>query len=252
MDYLKEAFGPWDWVLILVVTAMGTSMAYVHNARMKALILGLPLPFTFATLAVGMQVNSFNLSGLLLTWFFTIMVRQLHQKWKWNIFLSIILSVSFFCIAASIGTRFVPETELAFWGLIIFISISALLVVKFQKLEAEPGHKTPMPLYIKVPVIFMVVLGVILLKQELKGFVTMFPMVGVIAAYESRKSLSTMAAEIPKMILLFIPLVIIIHVSYDRLGLIGSMLAGWSVFLCILIPVTLKRIARIKSSQELA
>jgi len=67
---------------------------------------------------------------------------------------------------------------------------------------------------------------------------TMCPMVGVVAAYEARHSLWTISRQIPVLMLTMIPFMIVCRVMQERIGLGLSLVAAWSIFILVLIPLT--------------
>src|SRR5439155_24496413 len=89
-----------------------------------------------------------------------------------------------------------------------------------------------------IPGIAALVLTLILLKSRLQGFMAVFPMVTVFAAYESRHSLRTMSRQIPVMMLTMIPMMIVIRLTQHTLGLGPSLMLGWAVLSIILAPLT--------------
>ena len=72
-------FSPWDLVLLAVVTAMGTVLAYLPDPKLKALLMSLPFPFTLANLSLGEPVGPGHALGLFLLLLFTHLVRWLHR-----------------------------------------------------------------------------------------------------------------------------------------------------------------------------
>ena len=95
-----------------------------------------------------------------------------------------------------------------------------------------------MPVWQKLPIIVGVILCLVVLKNELQGFMTVFPIVGVIAAYESRHSLWTIVRQIPVFMLTAVPMMCAIHLAQPMIGLGLSMIAGWVVFLAVFLPIT--------------
>ena len=92
---------------------------------------------------------------------------------------------------------------------------------------------------VKVAAIAGVVAVIIVLKQTLGGFMTMFPMVGAIAAYEARYSLWTMSRQIPIIMVTVGPMMAVMWVAqrYLRTSIPFSLLAGWVTFLAVMTPV---------------
>jgi len=79
---------------------------------------------------------------------------------------------------------------------------------------------------------------IVLVKEQLKGFMTFFPMVGVVGAYEARHSLWTMGRTIPTWMIAMAPLLSVIRLAQPVLGLPRALALGWVAFLCVLIPLT--------------
>ena len=73
-----------------------------------------------------------------------------------------------------------------------------------------------------------------LIKQHLGGFMTMFPMVGVVAAYESRNSLWTIVRRIPWVILIMTPTLAVIRLTQARVGLPAALALAWPLVLVLL------------------
>jgi len=131
-----------------------------------------------------------------------------------------------------------PQSERAFWiaSAVVFVVAGTLCYALAHR--HEPGHRSPLPAHIKVPIIFAVVAFVVVAKKWLGSYVTTFPMVGVVAAYEARHSLWTVGRQMPFLICVIIPMLITCRVLQLFCGwsLGWSLVAGWVVFLAILIP----------------
>ena len=80
----------------------------------------------------------------------------------------------------------------------------------------------------------MVVTFLVIIKKELRGFTTVFPMVGVIAAYEARYSLWTISRQIPVLVLMMIPMMITCRLYQGYFGLGPALCFAWIVFLLLL------------------
>jgi hypothetical protein len=104
-------------------------------------------------------------------------------------------------------------------------------------LPQEPGQKTTLSLWVKIPIIMVVAFALILMKKTLQGLVTFFPMVGVIGAYEARGCLGAICHRMPMFIFLMLPMLITCKLLQHQYGLQTALLRSWSVFLVLLIPV---------------
>ncbi|MDD5727835.1 MAG: hypothetical protein PHV59_04640 [Victivallales bacterium] len=237
---LNAILNIWDIILLLVVAIESTVLAYICHPKWKAFMLILPFPFTVAVFAVGKPVNATNMSGLILLLLFSHCVRILHNNFKINIFTAIIVSVFVYCFSGFGLNRFLPENALSFWISTALVFLIAGLNIIVQPHRDETGHKSSMPVWFKLIVIFAIVFFLILLKKNLSGFITVFPMVGVIAAYEARKSLWTISRQIPFVMLSLGPMIAAIYIFQNLTGLCYAVIIGWIVFLAIVIPQFIK------------
>ena len=132
----------------------------------------------------------------------------------------------------------VPGNDLAFWlavGAVIGLGLGLLRLIPER---AEPNHRSPLPAWIKLPVIAGVILALVVIKNALQGFMTVFPFVGVVAAYEARSSLWTLGRQVPVMMSTLPLLMATCHLAQPRLGLGPSLALGWVVFLGAFVPMT--------------
>jgi len=230
--------GLWDVMLIIVVTATATTLAYLHDPKFKAAMISLPIPFTLAALAVDRPLDSTNIMGLVLLFCYTHGVRILYKKLHWPIVVSIVTAAIGYCLVGAILVRVLPPQEIFFWiSSLIVLSVGILLYIKHPYRE-EQGHRTSLPVWIKAPIIMMVIICLVLIKKWLGGFMTLFPMVGVVASYEARNSLWTMCRQITVVIITFVPLMLLCRLTQNYVGLALSLVLGWGVFLVIFIPLT--------------
>jgi hypothetical protein len=230
--------GLWDLALLLVVSIQATLIAYLHQPRWKALLLSLPFPFTVATLALGRPLNATHVLGLLLLLVFTQGVRLLHHRARVPIVPAIILAAGGYCLLGGVLARLLPDTEAAFWAACAGNLVLGAGLYRAIPHRVEPGHRSPLPVWIKLPIVIAVVAFLVVIKQTLSGFITLFPMVGVVAAYEARHSLWTMGRQIPVVMLTFVPMMAAGHLAQERLGLGPALAFGWVVLLGVLIPLT--------------
>jgi len=230
--------GFWDWALLLIVSGQATLLAYLKHPKGKAIILTLPVPFTLAALAVGLPVSTTHVVALNLLLAFTHGVRWLHNRGGWPIILSIAAAAVGYCAAGALLRPIIPQSELSFWlacaGTLLVAAAAHALFPK----QDEPDHRSPMAPWLKFPLVAAVILGLILIKRFLQGFMTMFPMVGVFAAYEARFSLGAVCRAIPDFMFAMVPLMAVVRLAQPRLGLGPALAAGWLIFLPTLIPMT--------------
>jgi uncharacterized membrane protein YhdT len=245
---MPSFLGPYDLLLVVVVSAQATLLAYLYQPKWKAFLLTLPIPFTCATLALGNRIDATNVLGMAVLLFFIHSVRILYSSLRVPIVLAIAAGAAGYCAIGWTVARVTPATGSAFWLACISILTLAAVVLMQHPHRDEPGHRTSLPVWIKLPIIVGVILFLVLVKQYLRGFMTMFPMVGVIAAYEARHSLWTMSRQIPVIMLTMVPLMIVSRLTCAKVGLPLSLALGWVAYLGVLIPLTRSMWARTETS----
>lgn len=220
-------FTIWDITLIAGVSLMGTAVAYLRHPEHKAFVLMLPVPFTLATLSLGRPLDATNVLAMGLLFGFTLAVWALHTRMCWPILVSIAVSALAYCAAGFVLNRFLPPHAPAFWCSVLTVATGACLLARTLPYREEPRHRTPLPVWVKLPAIALVIVGLVAVKHQLGGFMTMFPMVGVIAAYEARYSLWTMVRRIPWIIVIMTPMMVLIRLTQARIGLPGALALAW-------------------------
>jgi hypothetical protein len=230
--------GLWDLTLVVVVTIHATSIAYLTSPRWKAALTTLPLPFTVAVLAVARPVGPSNVLGLLLLFIYLQQVRWLHNNWSMPIVLAIGLSALTYCALGTLLNRAVPDTDVVFWTITVLIWLLALALLLRMPFRLEAGHRSPLPIYIKIPIVVTIVCALLFIKELLQGFITVFPMVTIVAAYEARHSLWTLGRQVPVLLVAMVPMIAAIRIVEGSYGIGPGLLAGWAVFLALYVPIS--------------
>lgn len=233
----------WDVVLAIVVCLQATVLAYMHHPKWKAFLITLPIPFTLVILSLSQSsfsepVSITNITGTIVLLAFTNAVRLLAPRIA--IIPAILVSAAGYCLIGAWLMPVLPRGEMFFWLACGGSLLTALVVIRLQPPREEPGHRTSLPVWIKAPLILCVVAFLVVIKKYLGGFMSMFPMVGVIAAYEARYSLWTMSRQIPVLMFTTVPMMMMIRMAHLhwRLPLVGALALGWGVFLLLLFPLT--------------
>lgn len=226
-----------DLTLIGAVSAQATVLAYLHHPFWKGFVYILPLPFTFAALALGQPVDATNLAGLALLAVYMHGVRWLYKTRRVPIVVAILASATAYAVLAWGLARVIPRTDRAFAAAVGITFALAAVGMRLHPHRDEPGHRTALPVWLKLPIIVGVIAVLVLLKQELRGFMTTFPMVGLLAAYEARHSLWTLCRKIPVLILATGAMMIVCRLTQDRLGLGEALAWGWLAYLAVMIPL---------------
>ncbi len=220
----------WDIALLLSVSVQATLVAYARTPRTKALLITFPIPTTFAYLALGQPVDATNMLGVALLMLFTHGVRWLHVHGNRHIILAIICGACLYSLLGCAIAYVVPRHEWTFWTASAAVLAVGGTLLWFLPQRDEPSHRSPLPIYVKLPIVMAVVTCLILGKHWLQGFMTVFPMVGVVAAYEARHSLWTMARQMSVIMLTLGPMLIAIHMAQPLVGPYGALAIGWLVF----------------------
>ena len=197
LEDLNFHFGFYDWLLVIMVTALGTISAYLKDPQLKAVTATIPIPCGFAYIAVGLPMGTENAVSGFMCMLYVHIVRILHYKVKIPIVLSIIAGLAFFVTLGTFLHARIPEGEAYFIGACLFDLIIGIIFFQKQKYKSGVRYKTPLPVYIKAPAIAGVVSGLMLIKRLMGGFCTSFPMMNSIVSYESRFSLGDQCRQLP-------------------------------------------------------
>ncbi len=220
----------WDIALLIVVSIQATLIAYIRQPRAKALLVSFPFPFSVAYLSLGRPVDATNVLGLALLLLFIHAARWLHVRVKWPIIVAIAGAACLYSLLGGAIARALPREDWTFWAACAAVLALGAIVLRLQPHRDEPAHRSPLPVYVKLPIVMAVVAGLIASKQWLQGFMTVFPMVTVIAAYESRHSLWTLTRQFPVVMLTLGPMMIAMRLTQPRAGPYGALAIGWLVF----------------------
>jgi hypothetical protein len=231
-------FTAYDIVLIVAVSIHATVLAYLSQPRWKAFLLTLPIPFTLASLSLGVRVSTSNLSGLVLLLGYTYGVYYLHARRRVPIVACIALCAVGYCVVGALVAPWLPNSEAAFWGLASAILVLAVLLYRVMPHLPEPSHRSPLPVYLKLPLIAAVIFVLVVIKKYLQGFMTLFPMIGVVASYEGRHCLWTLTRQVPVIMMTLLPLMATVRVLYPLTGIGPALGGGWLAFLLVLTPLT--------------
>ena len=226
--------GIWDGALLVAVTAQCTVIAYLHEPKWKALVMSLPVPFTMGSLALGEPLDVTHAVGLMLLLGFMNLVRWLHYNRSVSIIPAIATAACGYALSAALLASALPRDAGAFW-VASALTVGTAWVLRNRTLRPlEPGQRTPLPLWKKLPVIAAVIISIIMLKHLLCGFMATFPMVSVVTVYEARYSLRTVCWQAAAMLLAFVPMQVIVHLFEGPCGIGWAFAAGWTVFLAVL------------------
>ena len=230
--------GMWDIILIVGVSTQATVMAYTFEPKWKALLYSLPIPFTLASMSLGEPIGVTHVAGLLVLLGFFHLVRLLHQVRKWPILVSIVLGAACYATAGAGLAEIFPRGPLSFWVAVLVTGIVGMTLFLATPHRPEPGHRSPLPVWIKLPTIMIVIGCLVAVKQHLRGFMPMFPMMGVITAYEGRHSLWTITFQLPFLFLPFLTMMTFYRVLQPHIWLVPAFAMWLPVHLATLSLIT--------------
>lgn len=231
----------WDVALVLSVTGLVTVMALLRAPRRKALVLVLPIPFTIATLSVGRPIDATHVAALGLLFGYTWAVHALHRRARLPLVASIAVSAALFVAAASWLNGWLPRDETTFWGVVALTLVAALALLRGLPPKHEPGAHEELPLAVKLPVAAATITLLVTLKQAIGGFMTLFPMVGILASYENRHGLWSNVRQIPVVMVTMLPLLATSFLTHSAVGLPISLALGWIPYLIAVTPFVVRR-----------
>ncbi|MCQ2103519.1 MAG: hypothetical protein MJY98_09880 [Fibrobacter sp.] len=238
-ESLNFHFSFYDWLLVFMVTALGTLSAYLKDPQLKAVTATIPIPFGFAYIAVGLPIGAANAISGFMCMLYANIVRVLHYKAKVPIVPAIIIGLACFVLMGTFLMPRIPDSEGFFVGVCAFDFIVGLIMFQKQKYKAGVRYKTPLPIYIKAPAIAGVVSVLMFIKQLMGGFCTSFPMMNSIVSYESRFSLGDQCRQLPLFLIAGPFMFLEMHFIETRLGWNHwlVLLSGYILFSFIYVPL---------------
>jgi hypothetical protein len=224
-----------DVLLIVVVTLLACGVAYIRQPMLKAFILFLPLPSTVVILSLGKPVDTSYLLSMPLLMIFFYLIYVLHVRGNIPVVIAIIVSTVIYCLVGGEVRPFLPKSNGAFYQIYLAIGVLTYTLYRWTSGVEEQGYQTPLPLYIKAPIIILVVFFLVKIKYYLSGFMAGFPMVGVVGTYETRHCLRTVFRKLPLMIFCTSTMFAVCFAVQDDWGLYGGIAAGWGAYFILLI-----------------
>lgn len=227
--------GFWDFALLLLVSVQATGLAFVQSAKAKAFLTALPVPLTLAALAVGKPVDASNVVAVDVLLAYAYIVRGLHLRARVPIIPAIAVSAVGYGAAGAALKTIIPGGEFSFWAACGLTWLVAGAVHHWMPRPEEPDHHRHLPPWLKFPAVASVVFLLILLKRVLGGFMTMFPMIGVFAAYEGRNRLGAFCRAFDAFAIAVVGFLAAARLLQPRIGLALALLSGWLVHVPILL-----------------
>jgi len=226
----------WDLLAIFVLSLQGTVIAFVRQPAWKAIVLSLPFPFTLMSLSSGRLIDASSVQGIALFFVFLLTVWFLHGRQRVRIIPAITLAALGYCAIGSLIAATVPRTPVTFWVSAIAVFGLGLVLRLTLPARPEPGHRSALPVWIKLPIVAGIVLSLILVRNTLQGFATVFPIMGTIGSYEGRFSLWTLVRQGPVIMVCMSVMMAAGYLVQGQLGLGGALAVGWLAYLAVFLP----------------
>ena len=220
----------WDVALIIVVTTQSLALAYAETPRWKRLFMTLPFPFTLVVLSVGRPIDGSNFASMIVLFAYTQICRILHTRLGIPIVPTIFIGVTTYAAIGWMMAGLFPSGNLAFWIACVVIVGLGIGLNHLLKSVPEVPYRTTLPLAVKLPALLAISVLLVLLKNGLQGFAGFFPLVSVIAAYETRTSPWTLARPVPVLMMTITPMLIVTRLLQPTYGLGTGLAAGWVAF----------------------
>lgn len=226
----------WDLVLVGILSLQGTVAAYVRQPGGKAIVLSLPFPFTLMTLASGRLIDASSVQGMALLFVFLLAVWFLHCRQRVRIVPAIALAVLGYCVVGWLIAATLPRTPVTFWVSVVAVFGLGLALRLALPGRSEPGYRSALPVWMKMPTVAGIILFLIVARNVLQGFATVFPIMGTIGSYEARFGLWTYVRQGPVIMVSMSVMMAAGYLAQDRLGLGGALAIGWLAFLAVFLP----------------
>ncbi len=132
---------------------------------------------------------------------------------------------------------------LANLAIVLLLAVTLLFTMEAR---VEPGHRTELPVALKFLAVSGVVTVVVLLKNILGGFMTTFPLAGIVTVYETRRSLWTLSRQAPLLVVALATMMMVMRVCQQQAAMSVplSLLPGLGAWLAIIVPFTIVRFRR--------
>lgn len=224
----------WDAALVAAVTGMVTVMAVLRTPRSKAWVLVFPVPFTLASLAVGTRLDATHVAATGTTFLYTFLVWFAATRLRVPLVAAIAVAVASFLAVGTFAHAALPRGDAPFWWAVAAVTVAGAVLHATLPVRDEIPRTRDLPIVVKVPLAALVVLGLVAIKGWIGGFMTMFPMVGVIASIENREGLWSNVRRIPVVMVTMMPLMVTARLTEPHVGLFTSLAIGWLPFLVAL------------------
>ena len=135
--------GWWDVLLVVVAAASAMLIAYTYDPKLRALIYGIPTPFTVGVLALGLPMQSNNVLSLVALPVFVVLVRCLHVRLGVCILPAIIVSALYYCGIGAALNVLVHDTDAVFWSASVGALILAIVLRRTlpERRERDTAHR---------------------------------------------------------------------------------------------------------------
>jgi hypothetical protein len=222
---------------INIITALSIALiiviiSLVKNSTIKAIVYGLPIPITLATIALQRGVDTTHIIGLFLLTGFLWLVYKLNQM-KIGIYTSNILASIAYVVLGYFFINFIDTNGTTFGILCasyFILWLIFVLRVDFSKQKSNISKRKKVSVFVKGPTVFVVANFLLFMKNLLGGIITTFPFSGVFTVVEMRDDLEVLSKEFTKNSVAILAFFIVLYFTYEHIGIYYSVLVGWLIY----------------------
>lgn len=231
----------------VVLTGFVVAIAYARSQRLKALIYSMPVPFSCAYLATGLQINPTHITGLIMVMCYNWAVYLLHIRLKLPLLLAIAVSAGGYFLG---GMALRPLAMAPIWTVVLAAVVAWLVNWFCYRPMPQPEHRSRTPWFFKAPLIFALAMVIYNATQFLAGAVGTFPYAGVFTSYEMRHSLRTLAGQFAINALGILLCMVTIALTEPHLPEPWPLIVGWLPVLMWAALVHSLRLGRMEEEVE--
>jgi hypothetical protein len=211
-------------------------LAAVSSLRLKALLFTFPVLTTIGLIATGVAVDGSHVAGVMLIWVFLGVADRLMSRWRIHAVGAVLVAAGFYI---ALGTLLSVLVRPYFWPMVgLFLVAWVALVARWW---LRPLLSDPAPLAVisaaKKGMIGAGVSAVLLAASPLiAGVVVTFPYQGLFAVVEVRTRLTAFTRSVTCNTIATAAMFGVIHLLQGSVHGIVSLIAGWVVFVAVVIP----------------
>jgi len=235
---------PFDLAMAGVLTVLVTAISRIHCPVWKSFIYSCPIPFSLAFLVSGRPVGPGHVLGIALNNLFLWGVWFMHKRKGLHILVADVVVAALYVSLMTWTIRQLPEDSSPLFYLFAGLGVAYSAFARRFPEVREEGATSPMPVWKKAPLVFVLALNLFALKNFLLAAVCTFPYLGVFTVVECRRSLYTLLRRFGYLSVAFYVLVVVLRWCQDSMPPWAALLVAWVPALAILALLQLRATVR--------